>query len=659
MIRNPHERHESIVVPGEEGAEHCHYHDPVRILRSEGAGAVPSWYGTMLCCCCFGNDLVADLDRLYNPGADDEGERHAVGGGGADGNLNEGEAVPNATLTRMRRGARISLIIVAFFLAIAQWSATASGVEFISSLVGTTEDTAAAMTSALFSFCFLMSLVGGIYGDYRIGSPRILTIGLIIALAASVGIAIVLCPILNYGDAKQYLSAKVLIALFLFLFSGGLGLCQSSVPSLIGDQCLNDDATMNRHYIAFYGAIQAGAFIARLGFPEAHVQFDWFVAVCLFMVLPIALAIVTLALHSNALCYKIPHAESSALKAFKIAFRKGFMCATYEQLAGDYGWALVENAVQAISVLKLHLTLPIFWAIYFQMFELWYLQSKDMDLRIGGDVKLNPEQATVLNPLFDVVWLLMLSGLYRMTQTCFGYTISPYTKMFVGYLLATLSFIYGVGLQYYIVSQPRSTVSIWHQLPQYFILAGAEVLLYPAALQVAYVNAPVAMRNFIQSCLWFFIGIGNLIDMIVLLASEKMRDAHDPDSDDPNMRRNIEPLFIVYAVAMGLATIIYLLLATWFRQSAANRDDSSDTTLGPAAYAAPSPPSSADPSARPVGGSTLGGSRLLANPNSGGALRRPVSPNRGVVYYAARRSSKNNSYMDGRDSGHNTPSSGF
>ena len=480
------------------------YYDPSKIVETVGANAIP-WFGTR---CCV-----------------------------------------NVTSNSVRRLAKVSIVFVAFLVSIAQWSALASGVSFFQKRVGMDADTANGVTSAALSVCFLFCIGGGALNDGSWGCVRVLLSGLAGAVCAAAVASGLTYPFQGFDSAV----AHGFLAASVFVFAGAIGFAQTALTTLVGDQCHHHPSQLASMYNLYYGMIQFGAFIARAGFPLVD-YYNWFIGMVCFVMLPVAIALCFFSTHTVG--------TSPVILAFKVLGRR--MCGTvHDELICYYPEKTVRDSFRSARVLRLHVVLPFFWALYFQMFGLWYLQAKKMDLYVVGDQAIVAEQVTVVNPLFDVMCLLLFSGLFWLLRSKCSIRISPLSKIQVGFFFAIGAFVAATILQYNIENSPSQSISIYWQLPQYVMICAAEVLVYPPALHLAYVNSPASMRSFVQSSLWFFIGLGNALNTIIIfVAGSLMKDT------DSKL-----PLYLAYSSIMGLATLVFGILAYYYDEHPADAED--------------------------------------------------------------------------------------
>jgi dipeptide/tripeptide permease len=547
----------------------CHFVDPVAdYLDATCSNGEPSSYGRVallrprppwylfqyLCClsCC----TTASPHVSNSPVASPNGDPNRTNLLAASAIISE-DSDDHAVLhgANMRSAARLAMLVTAFFVAIAQWAALASGVKYFESLVGLSEGAASSASSGAFAVCFLSSIAGGVLGDSLWGNIKTLFVGLSGALLSSTALAIVSFPAL---DIIRTGVGQVLMAVGLFVFALSVGLCQTAIPNLVGDQCHHDPQRLQRYYNIYYGVIQFGAFTSRIFFPILHNHVDWFVAIGVCMTVPIALALLIFTMNASILSFRRPSDQLHAWRAFLITSRKWLLCAPKDELEVRYGEDDVSDASKGSSVLLLHAPLPIFWGLYFQMFELWYLQAKHLNLNIFADKQIDAEQATALNPIFDVILLLGFSFFFAMLKERYDNEPRSTIKILFGYLAATAAYAYAIGLQVIVADAAEGSVSVWTQAPQYVLLCAAEVLVYPAALHEVYLRSPPTIRSFVQSCLWFFIGVGNSLNVIVLAADSSLDSSSGSGSNGKS--GTLTPLFIGYAIAMLAATLLYTAL---------------------------------------------------------------------------------------------------
>ncbi|GAB0094459.1 peptide transporter family 1-like [Sergentomyia squamirostris] len=100
------------------------------------------------------------------------------------------------------------------------------------------------------------------------------------------------------------------------------------------------------------------------------------------------------------------------------------------------------------------------------------------------------------------------------------------------------------------VVRPANSVHMLWQIPQYVVMAAAEVMFSVSGLEFSYSQAPVSMKSVLQACWLLTVAVGNL--MVVFLTSLKIFDS-----------QAIE--FFLFAVLMIIDMGIFILLAMRYK----------------------------------------------------------------------------------------------
>ncbi|XP_078385966.1 solute carrier family 15 member 2-like isoform X1 [Cetorhinus maximus] len=94
------------------------------------------------------------------------------------------------------------------------------------------------------------------------------------------------------------------------------------------------------------------------------------------------------------------------------------------------------------------------------------------------------------------------------------------------------------------------TISVLWQIPQYLVISTSEILFSVTGLHLAYTQAPSSMRSVVMAVWLLTIGIGNLI-VVVFAESAMITD------------QAVE--FFVFALLMGLITLIFIVKARFYK----------------------------------------------------------------------------------------------
>lgn len=67
----------------------------------------------------------------------------------------------------------------------------------------------------------------------------------------------------------------------------------------------------------------------------------------------------------------------------------------------------------------------------------------------------------------------------------------PTTRIFCGFLCASVSMVYAAVLQHYIYTSPAKSIHVWIQAPAYVLVALSEAFVIVTGLELAYTQAPI------------------------------------------------------------------------------------------------------------------------------------------------------------------------
>jgi proton-dependent oligopeptide transporter, POT family len=174
-----------------------------------------------------------------------------------------------------------------------------------------------------------------------------------------------------------------------------------------------------------------------------------------------------------------------------------------------YGEKLVADTKKVVKILKVFLTLPMYFALYEQNSSRWVFQAKQMNGDLGF-YTIKPDQVMILMTFFVVALIPIFDNiLYPMSSR---FLKTPLQKIGVGYVVCALAFVMAALVEWKIES---SEVHMLWLLPQYFLLAFGDVLVWISTVNFAYTQAPENMKSVITSFVFLTVAVGSLIVMTV------------------------------------------------------------------------------------------------------------------------------------------------
>jgi POT family proton-dependent oligopeptide transporter len=176
----------------------------------------------------------------------------------------------------------------------------------------------------------------------------------------------------------------------------------------------------------------------------------------------------------------------------------------------------LDTAAALSRLLPFFALLPFFWAVYDSHSSVFLLQARRMQLCFGsgGGVCLAPDQVSVLNPLLvvtlvPVIDTFVLPALMALPPSHWLHP-TPLRRMSGGMFLATLAFACTGVLQQGLEGGAQLHVA-W-QVPQYVLLALAEVGVSATGLEFFFGEAPPAAKSVVLALFFTTTALGDLLN---------------------------------------------------------------------------------------------------------------------------------------------------
>lgn len=387
---------------------------------------------------------------------------------------------------------------------------------------------------------YFLPLLGGYLADRYLGKYyTILYLSLIYCLGHAV--------LALWENQSGMYGGLLLIA----LGSGGIKPC---VSAHVGDQFDKTNSQLiNKVFELFYFSINFGAFFSILLIPLLLPRFGPQVA---FGVPGILMAIATYVFWLGRKYYIFvpPTGKEKSAQFFGVAFhalthlserRQGHWL---ETATLKYGPERVDGAKAVINVFKVLIAVSAFWALFEQQGSSWTLQAQKMDLNFMG-YTLEASQVQGINPILVMILIPLFSfGIYPFVQKL-GFRVTSLRKMGAGMLLTGTSFACAALIESLIDSGMK--VNVGWQMPQYFLITAAEIMVSITGLEFAYTQAPRAMKSTIMSLWLLTVAVGNWFTAVISFLN--------PFSGGT-------PEFLFYGGAMFLVALIFVALATRYQE---------------------------------------------------------------------------------------------
>ncbi|KAL0451049.1 UNVERIFIED_CONTAM: protein NRT1/ PTR FAMILY 8.1 [Sesamum latifolium] len=277
----------------------------------------------------------------------------------------------------------------------------------------------------------------------------------------------------------------------------------------------------------------------------------------------------------KSLLYETADAESSIQGSRKLEHTDKFRCLdkaavetdTYSSLKGVVNpWSLctvtqVEELKSIIGLLPVWASGIVFSTVSSQMGTLFVLQGNTMDQQMGPNFKIPSASLSLFNTLSVIFWAPVYDQLQRMG---IGLVIATFAMIVAGLLeVARLDYIRRNN--YY--DQPTIPMSIFWQVPQYFLVGCAEVFTNIGQLEFFYDQAPDAMRSLSSALALTTHAVGHYLSSALVIVVTKLTTKHGQLGWIPKENLNRGHLDYFYWLLVILSSInffVYLFIAKWY-----------------------------------------------------------------------------------------------
>ncbi|RLN23803.1 protein NRT1/ PTR FAMILY 8.1-like [Panicum miliaceum] len=421
-------------------------------------------------------------------------------------------------------------------------------------------------------------------------------------------------------------TAAVFVALYLIaLGTGGIKPCVSSFGADQFDE--NDEReqkSKSSFFNWFYFSINIGALVAStvLVYVQTHVGWGWgfgipavvmaIAVVSFFIGTPlyrhqrpggspitrIAQVLVASALKwsvavpaDKAQLHETLDKESGIEGSRKLEHTDQFGCldkaavVTAEDRTAASPWRLctvtqVEELKSVVRLLPIWATGIVFATVYGQMSTMFVLQGNTLDQRMGPRFSIPSATLSMVDTISVIIWVPIYDrvivpavrsvtgrprGFTQLQRMGIGLVISIFSMVAAGVLdIVRLRAVARHGLY---DDKDTVPISIFWQIPQYFIIGCAEVFTFVGQLEFFYDQAPDAMRSLCSALSLTTVALGNYLSTVLVTIVTRITTRHGRLGwipDNLNLG-HLDYFFWLLAVLSLLNFLVYLLIAKWYK----------------------------------------------------------------------------------------------
>ncbi|KAK9666743.1 hypothetical protein RND81_14G207800 [Saponaria officinalis] len=235
----------------------------------------------------------------------------------------------------------------------------------------------------------------------------------------------------------------------------------------------------------------------------------------------------------------------------------------------------VEELKALVRLLPIWATGIVFATVYSQMSTMFVLQGNTLDQHIGPNFKIPSASLSLFDTLSVIFWapvydLLIIPLFSKLTGHERGF--SQLQRMGIGLIISIFSMVTAGTLEVVRLDMVKKhnyydlktiPLSIFWQIPQYFLIGCAEVFTFIGQLEFFYDQAPDAMRSLCSALSLTTVALGNYLSSLLVTIVTDVSTRHGKLGWIPdNLNRgHLDYFFWLLAILSVLNFLIYLWIA--------------------------------------------------------------------------------------------------
>jgi dipeptide/tripeptide permease len=377
----------------------------------------------------------------------------------------------------------------------------------------------------------------------------------------------------------------VYVSLFglIVIGAGGIKSCVNVLGAQQFHPTLQKEA-ITRFFTYFYASINVGSIVGGLAVPQVADSVSYAIA----YLIPLSFFIVASAVFffgRNRYVRMKP--QGSPVVAFaKVVFfamRNSFDDAR-ESHGGPFEDALVDDCLALLRLLPvLSVVMPLLMA-YNQMTTAFLTQGEKMNSSVFGlhfapalMQTLDPVAVVIATVLLDSMLFTYLRRINRMPQVMTRFAIGN----FIGGLALMCAFFVELAVK---AQDEPNTLSIWWQVPQFSLIAVAEIFTISTSYEVAFTLAPTALKTVASACNLIYFAISGIVAGLLFVIFEGWMPDFDENDHATYKDAHYDYYFLVLVAVCLVGVVASFLLRPYFTRITTKQkhivgsvDDADDT----------------------------------------------------------------------------------
>lgn len=238
----------------------------------------------------------------------------------------------------------------------------------------------------------------------------------------------------------------------------------------------------------------------------------------------------------------------------------------------------VEELKAIIRLLPVWASGIVFATVYSQMSTMFVLQGNTLDQHMGPNFKIPSASLSLFDTLSVIFWapvydIVIVPFARKFTSHERGFT--QLQRMGIGLLISIFSMVAAGILEVVRLNMVKRNnyydletipMTIFWQVPQYFIVGCAEVFTFIGQLEFFYDQAPDAMRSLCSALSLTTVALGNYLSTLLVTIVTKVttRSGKLGWIPDNLNRGHLDYFYWLLAILSMLNFLVYLWVAKWF-----------------------------------------------------------------------------------------------
>ena len=246
----------------------------------------------------------------------------------------------------------------------------------------------------------------------------------------------------------------------------------------------------------------------------------------------------------------------------------------------DYASVVLLQVKVLLRMIPIMVTSAMFSTVYNQLSTLFVIQGATMDLRLGH-FKIPPASLTVFELSSVLVWIpiydfAVVPFVSKITKNPRGFT--ELQRLGIGLGISVFGMVAAaaveikrleVALEHGLLDDPTVPVplSVFWQVPQYFLMGAAEVFAYVGVYEFFYGESPDAMRGLGTAFALLTVALGSFLSSVLLTIVTRLttRDGAPGWIADNLNRGHIDYFFWLLAGMSSFNLVLYVMCARCYK----------------------------------------------------------------------------------------------